>query len=138
MIVGYLTLTAETTVRETFETASWYRDHKVPPGRYPVHVDDARVWSGEGFYDGWVRYEGICTASYFVSRLLDASAAHVDEDKGKTMGVSQHVALCDPRIELIPELLVEAWRVEHPAHPELSLPASTSIAYRWAKKAAVA
>jgi hypothetical protein len=71
--IGTFTLTEPTVYRKSYETASWYTDVEVQPGEYEVTTDG---------YWALIEMPGTVVGSYFVSRLLHCSSAHIDEDVG--------------------------------------------------------
>jgi hypothetical protein len=84
--IGTFTVTEPREVRETYETASWYRLFEVAPGTYPVIAYPRGSHIGHTLY---VRCDdALCTASYFENRVLHCRSGHVDEDKGRRMRTS--------------------------------------------------
>jgi hypothetical protein len=75
-----------------YETASWFKRVRVEPGVYPVYAHPTESGIGHALY---VRAEGICTASYFESRILQHRSGHTDEHKGEVTPVGKMLATYD-------------------------------------------
>jgi hypothetical protein len=73
--IGTVTLTADMTFRQHYETASNYHDVEVPAG---TEVD----LMSNGHYVS-ARFRGTITASQYVNRLFSAASTDVDELKGQ-------------------------------------------------------
>jgi len=84
--IGSFEVRAPEVWRQDFETASWYRDIEVRPGRYDVVAYPTLDHIGHTLY---VRATGTCVSSYFESRLLWARSAHRDEDVGRDFAVQK-------------------------------------------------
>ena len=71
-----------------FETASWYEQHTIQPGTYPVEIDYV---CGRQVIRG--TFDTIRTESYFVNRLFTASSIdhRTDENVATTVRFGKYV-----------------------------------------------
>lgn len=75
--VGEVVIDEPTKFRISYETASWYKDIEVPPGRYPLCASSGNL--------KWIvaSLEGTVTESFFQNRLFTATSNHVNEHVGE-------------------------------------------------------
>jgi hypothetical protein len=85
--IGVLTLAEPVVIRQSFETASWFRDIKVPAGEYPLEA----TLTPEGMPQFILAsMPGVCVGSLFVNRLLNETSADRDGDVGKPFSAGFH------------------------------------------------
>jgi hypothetical protein len=79
--VGTIRLEKPYVFRQSFETASWYRDIEVPPGEYPIdlHLNPEKL---PQFVTASL--PGVSVGSLFINRVLWSSSAVKDEDLGQS------------------------------------------------------
>lgn len=128
--IGTVTLTEDTTVRNSYETAGWYQAVRVKAG-FTAPIVAARLGDDPLYWIIVPRGEGEVVGSDFTSSFGGLRyGSKIDEDKGKTAqaqpmqlyGYSFAAAIVENggmigpwRVELSPEWKAEAYSVMLPA-----------------------
>lgn len=81
--IGWYNLNESRTFTNSFETAAWYEEVRVPAGRYPVYVYDAR-FRDDGELTcrspemAYVPMDGVIESDYFGSLFFGVPISHYD------------------------------------------------------------
>lgn len=113
--IGWYILSEKKVFTNQFETAAWYEDVEVEPGKYPMYMYDFRVMP-DGYLLGDVsaHLPGIVKTDYFGALFCGVPISGYDEKQhtGKEAWAHLHwygyrvadlVSAGDPRFELLPE-----------------------------------